>query len=207
MQSIEFFLAKKVTHFVTDKPIDRDGNLLNVSNHFSSPSSLLIHPAKTPSPAQPKPSSLQLFNEINNSDDKAACSRPKSRADAMVQRARTTTQPVSPLENKSVQCATSQTLSPNPMQLAQHWGTPIWNTEYTLKFLDKVTNALKLENQPRTTSSTKPSHHHHHKTANVKHLNGDYIKFESTQKVSKQFTKCIILVVLFALTVSIQVVG
>lgn len=180
-------MGKKVTHFVTDKPIDRDGNLLNVSNHYLSPSPLLIHHAKTPSPA-PKSASLNAFNDLNTSDEKAACSRPKSRADAMVQRARTTTQPISPLESRSVQCASSQSLSTNPMQLALNWGTPIWNTEYTLKFLEKVSVALKLEHQqPRTTSSTKSSthHHHHHKTANVKQLNGEYIKIESTQKVSK----------------------
>lgn len=103
----------------------------------------------------------------------------------MVQRARTTTQPISPIESKSVQCAAQQTILPNPMQLAQNWGTPIWNTEYTLKFLEKVSLALKLDNQTRTTSSTKSSHHHHHKTANVKHLNGEYIKIESTQKVGR----------------------
>lgn len=186
-QSIEFFLGKKVTHFVTDKPIDRDGNLLNVNNHYLSSTSLLIQPAKTPSPAQKSTASLHTFNDLNNSDERAACSRPKSRADAMVQRARTTTQPVSPIENKSVQCASTQSFSPNPMQLALNWGTPIWNTEYTLKFLEKVTFALKLENQqPRTTSSTKSStnhHHNHHKTANVKQLNGEYIKIESIQKV------------------------
>lgn len=188
-QSIEFFLAKTVTHFVTDKPIDRDGNLLNVSTHYLSPSPLLL--AKTPSPAPKQPSSIQSLHDLNNSDDKqAACSRPKSRADAMVQRARITPQPVSPLESKSLQCAATQSIlpsNPNPMQLAQHWGTQIWNTEHTLKFLDKVALALKLDHQTRTTSSTKSSHHHHHhhhKTANVKHLNGDYIKIESTQKVS-----------------------
>lgn len=194
-------MAKTVTHFVTDKPIDRDGNLLNVSNLYLSPSSLLIsqqhqHSAKTPSPA-PRPSHV---HDLNNSDEKrAANSRPKSRADAMVQRARTTTQPVSPLESKSVQCAATQ--SPNPVQLAQNWGKTIWNTEYTLKFLEKVTHELKLESQARTTkttttSSTKSSHHHHHhhhhhKTANVKHLNGEYIKIESTQEVSACVKVCI----------------
>lgn len=185
-QSIEFFLAKTVTHFVTDKPIDRDGNLLNVSAHYLSPSPLLIASAKTPSPAPKQPSSIHSVHDLNTSDDKqAACSRPRSRADAMVQRARTTTQPISPIESKSVQCAAQQTILPNPMQLAQNWGTPIWNTEYTLKFLEKVSLALKLDNQTRTTSSTKSSHHHHHKTANVKHLNGEYIKIESTQKVGR----------------------
>lgn len=74
------------------------------------------------------------------------------------------------------------------MQLALNWGTPIWSTGYTLKFLEKVTLALKQENQSRPTSSTKSTHHHQHhhlhKTANVKHLNGQYIKIESLQKVS-----------------------
>lgn len=147
------------------------------------------HQAKTPSPA---PKSASHVHDLNNSDEKrTANSRPKSRADAMVQRARTTTQPVSPLESKSVQCAVV-TQSPNPVQLAQNWGKTIWNTEYTLKFLEKVTHELKLDSQARTTttSSTKSSHHHHHhhhhhqKTANVKHLNGEYIKIESKQEVS-----------------------
>lgn len=191
-------MAKTVTHFVTDKLIDRDGNLLNVSNHYLSPSSLLLsqqhhHQAKTPSPA-PRPSSH--VNDLNNSNEKRTVnSRPKSRADAMVQRARTTTQPVSPLESKSVvQCAVV-TQSPNPVQLAQKWGKTIWNTEHTLKFLDKVTHELKLDSQARTASSTKSSHHHHHhhhhqKTANVKHLNGEYIKIESKQEVSTHEVQC-----------------
>ncbi|XP_031640460.1 protein chiffon isoform X2 [Contarinia nasturtii] len=180
--SIEFFLAEKVTHFVTDKPIDRDGKLLSVCNHYLSPKSLLLSQTKTPSPV-PKTSCLQSLNDLNTSDEKqAACSRPKNRADAMVQRARTTTQS---LDSKSVQCASSQSLTQNPMQLALNWKTVIWNIEYTLKYLEKVSLALKFENQSRTTSSTKSSHHHHHhqhKTANVKHLNGQYIKIESSQK-------------------------
>ena len=146
LQSIEFFLAKKVTHFVTDKPIDRDGNLLSVSNHYLSPSSLLLSAqTKTPSPAQTKPASIQSLHDLNTSDDKQAAatagSRPKSRADAMVQRARTTTQP---LDSKSVQCASSQSILQNPMQLALNWGTPIWNTDYTLKFLEKVLSLIHI---------------------------------------------------------------
>lgn len=64
MQSIEFFLAKTVTHFVTDKAIDRDGNLLNVSSHHLSPSPLFVSQA-TPSPA--KKSQSLLFFDLNDS--------------------------------------------------------------------------------------------------------------------------------------------
>lgn len=186
MQSIEFFLAKTVTHFVTDKSIDRDGNLLNLS-----PSPLYASQANTPSPAPKASSSILLSNDLNNSDEKATSSqKPKSRADAMVQRARTTTtqqQPVTflPIEHfKSIGCSSLPGFKPTPMQLAHSRGTPIWNTDYTLKFLDKVSLSLKLENQSTSTKATHQHHHHHHhhKTANVKSLNGDFIKIESIQK-------------------------
>lgn len=66
-QSIEFFLAKTVTHFVTDKAIDRDGNLLNVSSsQHLSPSPLFV--SQSPSPAQKSASHQSLlFLDLNDS--------------------------------------------------------------------------------------------------------------------------------------------
>lgn len=108
----------------------------------------------------------------------------------MLQRARTVQQQQQQIPYEtSVRCSNAN-LSQSPVQLAQSWGTPIWTTDYTLKFLDKVTAALKLEIRPASVSRTaaqttstfdiggvKPV-----KSANVKQLKGDYIKIEAFQK-------------------------
>lgn len=211
VKSIEFFLAKDVTHFVTDKSYDRDGKLLNghSASSYLSPASLFLSQAqKTPSPA-PKSSLLLLSNDITSSDEKITSSKPKSRADAMVQRARTTTtiqQPQhsiakSPIDGHHVQCATSPNLSQNPVQLAQAWGTPIWSTEHTLKFLEKVSLTIKAENQSAQTKNShnhqshshhphqNPHHHHHHHRASshVKHFHGNYLKIEARQQFFRPY--------------------
>lgn len=67
----------------------------------------------------------------------------------------------------------STNISSSPVLLAKTWGTPIWSTEYTLKFLEKISAALKSDSS-HNTSKGRP--------ANVKHLHGDYIKIESTQR-------------------------
>lgn len=67
----------------------------------------------------------------------------------------------------------STNISSSPVQLAKTWGTPIWSTEHTLKFLDKISAALKSDSS-HNTSKGRP--------ANVKHLHGHYIKIESNQR-------------------------
>lgn len=211
---------EEVTHFVTDKHIDRDGKVLSV--HHQSPISQVT--SKTPQKSQTSIPSLlltdltdivspngnsndarvkiQIENSIKSSSlictifflEQATCSKPKSRADAMLQRARSVQQQ-SAYEN-SVRCNSSN-LSQNSIQLAQTWGTTIWTTEYTLKFLDKVSIAVKLEfrnryagicsNTTAAITAKDPNASTHllgskSKAAHAKHLKGDYIKIESLQR-------------------------
>lgn len=126
----------------------------------------------------------------------------------MLQRARNVQQQQTPYET-SIRC-TNANLSQSPVQLAQSWGTPIWTTEYTLKFLEKVAVALKLESRPSSVSHSSAHtantylqqqqaqhqnhhqgsavakanhrHHHHHKSTHQKQLKGDYIKIEAFPK-------------------------
>lgn len=160
----------------------------------------------------------------------ATCSKPKSRADAMLQRSRSVQQQQ---QRQPVSFEHSAAKSQSPVQLAQTWDKPIWTPEYTLEFLEYTTQCVKLDRRNRH-----HHHHHHHRigvgvvggggggnaspntigivssktksshqasyasttaaigvggalighgaaksrTANAKHLNGDYIKIESTQK-------------------------
>lgn len=67
----------------------------------------------------------------------------------------------------------STNISSSPVHLAKTWGTPIWTTEHTLRFLEKISAALKSDSS-HNTSKGRP--------ANVKHLHGHYIKIESTQR-------------------------
>lgn len=67
----------------------------------------------------------------------------------------------------------STNISSSPVQLAKTWGTPIWSTEHTLRFLEKISATLKSDSS-HNTSKGRP--------ANVKHLHGDYIKLESNQR-------------------------
>lgn len=97
----------------------------------------------------------------------ATSSKHRSRADAMLQRARIQTVDSG---NKITNLAHS------PVQLAKSWGTPIWTPEYTLKFLEKVSVALKLD---YATTSGLPGSHSRAKPANTKRLKGEYIKIES----------------------------
>lgn len=57
LQSIEFFLAKNVTHFVTDKHIDRDGKLLTAS------------PLSQPTPKTPQTPQAFGANQLNDLND------------------------------------------------------------------------------------------------------------------------------------------
>lgn len=155
LQSVEFFFTKEVTHFITDIPVDREP-ILSTSPLFS---------AKTKEASLlPKPTT--------------PLSQPKSRADAMVQRARKIT------EQQSNTLSSIEGSIPTPIQLARKSGIPIWTTDYTLKFVEKVSISRKS-----TKNDSKQNHYHHHhqhhqhqKAAKAKSLSGEYIKIESTQK-------------------------
>lgn len=105
----------------------------------------------------------------------------------MLQRARTVQQhQQSPYEN-SIRYSNAN-LSQSPIQLAESWGIPIWTTEYTIKFLDKVSAVLKLDNRSTTISDRLSGNAYRNnpikgvKSTNVKHLKGEYIKIESFQR-------------------------
>lgn len=181
--SIEFFLAKEVTHFVTDKPFDY--NPQQQSHDLSCPS-----PQQLSSNSQPKQQSLTPqtphTNESANTpsphvgtpnETRATSSKHRSRADAMLQRARTHTCDTSTTNNRG------PSLAHSPIQLAKSWGTPVWTPEYTLKFLEKVTNNLVYTSDTKSIAgghSNNTSHHHHKpKAANAKRLKGDFLKVES----------------------------
>lgn len=71
-QSIEFFFDKEVTHFVTDKHIERDGKLLNahyIQQHQSSQSNRTTNAnvVVTPhTPQQQNPTSSLLLSELTD---------------------------------------------------------------------------------------------------------------------------------------------
>lgn len=84
----------------------------------------------------------------------------------------------------------------SPIQVARSWGRPIWSTDHTLKFLNKVCSALKLYASTTTSASqdisrrqgTKgTSNHRHHKSAKVKSLKGYFIKVETLDKRFRPF--------------------
>lgn len=151
---MEFFFTKEVTHFITDIPIDREP-ILSTSPLFSS---------KTTKDASLPPKQTTPL------------SQPKSRADAMVQRARKIT------EQQTNTLSSIEGSIPTPIQLARNLGIPIWTTDYTLKFVEKVSLSRK---NSKNDSKQNHYHHHHHqhqKAAKAKSLSGEYIKIESTQK-------------------------
>lgn len=78
--------------------------------------------------------------------------------------------------------------SQSPVQLAKNWGTPIWSTEQTLKYLDKVLAAINNFNLP----SVRQNGHHRKLSSTTRLLKGNFIKIESFQKhyrpIFKEFT-------------------
>ncbi|KAJ6645692.1 Protein chiffon [Pseudolycoriella hygida] len=154
--SIEFFLAKDVTHFVTDKILNRDQGSSNSSQ---------AHTPKTPltpfTPYLSEPANVGSPNVSSSNESRATCSKPLSRADAMLQKVR---------DRSCENSLKSTNISNSPIQLAKTWGTPIWSTEYTIKFLQKLCAAIKSDLSHHTPKG---------RPANVKHLHGDYIKIES----------------------------
>lgn len=83
--------------------------------------------------------------------------------------------------------------SQSPVQIARNLGTPIWSTEQTLKYLDKVLTAISNLNSKEGTSNGRQHGHHRKLSANTRVLKGNYIKIESFQKhyrpIFKEFTK------------------
>lgn len=88
--------------------------------------------------------------------------------------------------------------SQSPIQVAKSWGRPIWTTEHTLKFLEKVSSALKIyasttpvvpvqEIGGNRNGSLATTYHRHHKSAKVKSLRGDFIKVETLDKRYRPF--------------------
>lgn len=87
--------------------------------------------------------------------------------------------------------------SQSPIQVAKSWGRPIWTTEHTLKFLEKVCSALKLyasttvapvqDIGSNRNGALGTSSHRHHKSARVKSLRGDFIKVETLDKRYRPF--------------------
>lgn len=74
-------------------------------------------------------------------------------------------------QNSSNQSKQLKRTSQSPVQIAKTYGTLIWTTDSTLKFLEKVFNDLKRNNR----------HHHNHHTKKSSHarvLKGNYIKIE-----------------------------
>lgn len=105
---------------------------------------------------------------INISFRQANSSKPRSRADAMLQKV---------FDQSCENSFKSTNISSSPVQLARTWGTPIWSTEYTIKFLQKISAAIRSDSSHHTSRGLSKG-----RPANVKHLHGDYVKIESTQR-------------------------
>lgn len=71
-------------------------------------------------------------------------------------------------------------LSHSPVLLAKSWGTPIWTPEYTLKFLEKIKFALKVDYESKSTNQG--TSHRSARGANAKRLKGEYVKIETFQR-------------------------
>lgn len=151
--SIEFLLTKDVTHFITDRVLENKDPFVN------SPSA----------PASPR-TSLSNYSETGSNasagNDSKRGGKIKSRADAMLQRARKVT----------TESERPPLLSRSPSQVARRWGTPIWDTEHALKYFDKVYNAIKEHYKGEFPPKSKE------KAGNAKVLKGNFIKIESFHK-------------------------
>lgn len=163
---IELFLGRSVTLVVSDR-VDKPGPTSGDKVKWGWPSggsgglpSLRSVEIQTPIPTPPTPSPAAESPLANSTNLRGIASRPKSRADAMLERA--LTQP--------------QQYSVDPLKNAQNWGIPIWATNKLQVWLDKIyaslrgTYNLKQIQQPGASKDPK-----------VKNLKAPYIKFESFQ--------------------------
>ncbi|XP_063695744.1 protein chiffon [Culicoides brevitarsis] len=207
--SVEFFLSKDITHFITDKQhpqatVSRTSSQNQSSTTFSpltsanqtpqTPASLDVQSVSSPS----LPTVLESrTNSINN--------KQISRAEALLLRARQSqlqNSPNTPRNSNTANSSAEKTQS--PIQVARAWGRPIWTTEQTLKFLEKVSSALKIYASGGKTASTAQditgnrilasnantaaaAAHRHHKSTKVKSLRGDFIKVETLDKRYRPF--------------------
>lgn len=73
-------------------------------------------------------------------------------------------------------------LSHSPVLLAKSWGTPIWTPEYTLKFLEKIKFALKIDYESKSTNHGTSHSHRTARGANEKRLKGEYVKIETFKR-------------------------
>jgi hypothetical protein len=81
----------------------------------------------------------------------------------------------------------------SPIQVAKDANTTIWTTDYTIRYLEKICNSLKLfsdSSVPTCSKSvTTDSQSNQFRSKNVRHLRGDFIKIESFQKNYRPFYK------------------
>lgn len=161
--SIEFFLGKEVTHFITDKQLKSD-------NCATLPSPKAPSTPQTPRTSASIELAAAAISSPTHESKGTPSSIPRSRADAMLQRACLQNQ-----DNRFSQHNNSpyKRASQSPVQIAKTYGTPIWTTEYTLKFLEKVLLDISHHQRHR--------HHSNHQTKkanNARVLKGNYIKIE-----------------------------
>ncbi|XP_055620419.1 protein chiffon-like [Toxorhynchites rutilus septentrionalis] len=135
-------------------------------------------------------------------------SKPRSRADAMLQRVRQQQQqqqqhqqnyhssnfsasrpgsPCSPAPPSLLATPKAAAIgnqfridrdSQSPVQLAKSWGKPIWSTEYAVRYFNKVFESCKADVEALTKESSAANR----KATNLQHLRGDFVKIESFKR-------------------------
>ncbi|XP_046606051.1 uncharacterized protein LOC124298292 isoform X1 [Neodiprion virginianus] len=167
---IELFFGRSVTLVVSDR-VDKSGQTSGdkvkwgwVSGGSGGLPSLRSVELPTPTPTPPTPSPAAESPLANSTNLRGIASRPKSRADAMLERA--LTQP--------------QQYSVDPLKNAQNWGIPIWPTSKLQIWLDKIYVSLKGTCNLKQIQQLSVN-----KDTKVKQLKAPYIKFESFQRDTK----------------------
>ncbi|XP_017771609.1 PREDICTED: protein chiffon isoform X2 [Nicrophorus vespilloides] len=144
---LELFLVKEVTHVVTDK---------EVWENASKGGGSIPKTPQTPSSHQSCSYSDHGTPEHSNAPNRGG--RPKTRADAMLERARKTT-PVT-------------VVAKDPLVQAKQWGVKVCSAEIVLQWLEKVSEALRK----RISSSY---HLQHNRRYKVVELKAPYVKYEA----------------------------
>lgn len=145
---LELFLVKEVTHVVTD----REECLSGARGVGSNP--------RTPrTPQKPQDASLGDCHQQqhgSSSSSTPARGRPKTRADAMLERARSNT----PTQPYAAQLR-------DTFKQAKAWGIPVWSIDRALVWLEKVASGVTAEKQ-------KPR-----RKCKLIELKAPYVKFEA----------------------------
>ncbi|XP_022901356.2 MATH and LRR domain-containing protein PFE0570w isoform X1 [Onthophagus taurus] len=139
---LELFLIKEITHVVTD----REG-CCSTKGGGSQP--------RTPQYV-PHELSSNEFGTTNNEEITPRRGRPKTRADAMLERAR----------------KTPTVITKDPLEEARNWGITIWSIDKTFAFLEQVSASYKLSNKKKTTQK-------------FFELKTPYIKFEAFNRQTR----------------------